>query len=640
MLKIVTGIIIVSCFILPKGYSQLRHGFGELSVVETEMKRCLFDPEAAAVELINEGFADYDDRYQMVTSIHRRIKILSEKGIENADISIPFYSESEFEYIDDIEAVTINIDETGRKEFPVDKKTIYTKKVNQYYSEIKFAFPQVKAGSVIEYKYRSVKKNFSDLKNWHFQSRLPVCYSSFEMRPAPTLEFTYLVQKSENYPAVIKPSSFSNTIYFEMNNLPALADEPYMDAREDYIQKVSFTITKFMGNAGSQKYMSDWNEVARDLWDSPYFGAEIRANLKEPQQIIATAIAGKSDMEKMLFIYDFVRKNTKWNGLNSHSAVEGVRTAWNKKSGTSGSINLLLVNLMRSADLEVYPMLVSERGNGKINIKTPFVSQFDNVYAAVMINGKKYYLDATATYALANLIPRSILNTTALIVKSRSGELVTVEEPDRKYREVIYLNGYLSADGRMSAAVQTVSRDYAREEKSKNYLKGKEKYVENYIKRRLVNVTVDSLEVEDMKTDSSDFKQKFKIGYTLQNTGDYSFLELNMFSGFAENPFTVNDRFSVVNFGYKSVENISWIVKIPLTWAVDALPKNIRMTNEGKSVLFSRELAYNKETAQISARIKIELNKSLFTAEEYPALKEFFKKMAGMLNEQIVFKTK
>ena len=377
-------------------FSQYRHKYGEITPWEINMKQCSFDQQASAVMLVSEAFCDHDEDYHLVTLNHKRIKILSEKGIENGDVTISFQSKNDYEYIDNIEAMTINIDENGnRKEFPVELKSMYTKKTSQYFSQVKFAFPEVRTGSILEYRYRSVRKYCSSLEDWYFQSSLPVCYSSFEVRPAPTLEFSYQVQKNVKYPIVIKPSGFTNTTYFEMDSLPGIDAEPYMDTREDYIQKVNFTVTKFQGVAGTRRYMSDWNEVALDLSQESGFGPEIRANIREPREMIATATAGKGDMEKMKFILDFVRKNTEWNHVYSRTAVDGLKTTWNKKTGTSGSINLLLVNLLKNAGLEVYPLLVSDRSNGKINTGTPFVNQFNNVYALVIVNGKNYYLDAT-----------------------------------------------------------------------------------------------------------------------------------------------------------------------------------------------------------------------------------------------------
>ena len=241
----------------------------------------------------------------------------------------------------------------------------------------------------------------------------------------------------------------------------------------------------------------------------------------------------------------------------------------------------------------------------------------------------------------SQLIPTDILNTTALIVRSKSGELVEIKEQERKYQEIVYCNAYLSDQGEMTGLVQTVSKEYAQQFRKRNYNGAdKEQYIEKVLKHGLSNISIDSLEVTGEKDDSTDFVQKFKLRGNVQSTGEYSFLGLNMFTGFEKNPFILNDRFSSVNFGYMKSVNLVWVVKFPVSWSVDALPKSVKMTSPDHSFVFSREIVCNKDLSQLSARIKIELNKSKYDLDEYAGLKEFFGKMTDMLNEQIVFKTK
>ncbi len=74
------------------------------------MKVCAFDSEAVAIVLLDEAVSDYDDQRQLITHRHIRIKILKEKGIEHANIAIPFYAKNDFQSIDIIEAQAFNFD--------------------------------------------------------------------------------------------------------------------------------------------------------------------------------------------------------------------------------------------------------------------------------------------------------------------------------------------------------------------------------------------------------------------------------------------------------------------------------------------------------------------------------------------------
>src|SRR5688572_19915865 len=123
---------------------------------EIQMKECSFDPEADAVVLMHEAYADHDDRYRLITNHRVRLKILKEKGVSNADIRIPFYSKENFESVEVIRGRIYNETANGLLQFmDLEKKSVYKKNINKYWSEVVFTFPSVKVGSIIEYTYKS-----------------------------------------------------------------------------------------------------------------------------------------------------------------------------------------------------------------------------------------------------------------------------------------------------------------------------------------------------------------------------------------------------------------------------------------------------------------------------------------------------
>ena len=87
--------------------------YGNVTTAELEMKECSFDKEANAVVLVDEANSNFNDEYNLVTTRHIRIKILKEKGIEYANIAIPFYRKDDFERVYDIQGMVINFGSNG-----------------------------------------------------------------------------------------------------------------------------------------------------------------------------------------------------------------------------------------------------------------------------------------------------------------------------------------------------------------------------------------------------------------------------------------------------------------------------------------------------------------------------------------------
>ena len=546
--------------------------YGVVSSEEINLKECAFDKDAAAVILLDEAISDYDDNGHLFTSHHIRLKILKEKGFDAANVEIYYYRKDDFEAIYNLEAMITNFTTTGQAVTEkVSNKSIYKKTENERLGKIIFTFPNVKVGSILEYKYQSNMKHYGGLRDWYFQNYFPVFISRYTLTVAPHLEFIYRVNKKEGVPIIIKQKKGSEKVYFEMVNIPGLGIEPFMDAREDYIQKVTFQVSGYNnGDAfGKKNYMTTWDEVTKQLQAENDFGVQLNKNIPGTKEVIDIIKNMPAEEDKMKAVYNYVRNNIKWNGLYSIYARDGVKEPWSKQQGTSGEVNLILNNLLKDAGLETYPVLVSERFNGKVNTQYPFIDQFNNVFACVVIKGKKYYLDATDYNTPAHIIPKDILNTTAFIVNKKNGGLVTITNDSLKYSDFVTAQMQVDDNGKFSGEVAIKSYDYSRIEKLSEYKKeGQEKYIDrNYENNGIV---IKDFEFLNQVNDSLPAEQNFKFSTNLSASGEYLFVPLNIFSGFEKNPFTNDNRFSNVNFGYKRIISTYAVIALPQNYTIDA----------------------------------------------------------------------
>jgi hypothetical protein len=628
-------LVIALTFLSAVVFSQER--FGTISPQEANMKVCDFDPEASAVILFREASSDFGGNDELITMYHERIKILKQDGVKKGDFKMSFHSNNDFETMTIMEAVSINIGDDGnRKDLPVDESSIYVKKINKYRSELSFAFPNVKPGTILDLRYRIVAKHYGGIRDWYFQTDIPVVKSSYRLKIVPGHEVSYLVQFDPSLKVDVKQLESNHAIKFEMNNIPALTDEPYMDAKEDYLQKVIFQTTKYADHGSSLSYMSSWKEVTRELISRTDFGKQTKIKIDECQQFIETALNGKSNNEKMQAIHHYVANNLTWDGYYGLTAENGIKNLWKKKSGNSAEINLLLINLLRQAGLEAFPMLVSERGHGRVNKDQPFINQFNNVFAAVLLDNKQYYLDATDRFTPSHITPYSILNSTGFIVDHNVGGLVDIKENAIRYIDNVTISAKLNEAGELSGSASLESKDYARMEKLRNYASHKSDYVDYYIKSGLVNVDVDNFNVKNTEDENLPFAQQFDFKTTVQTTGEYAFLGFNMFTGLHNNPFIVNNRFSNINFGYKKTVNLTYVIDIPKNFKVDELPKNKKLVNGDNSVTMTRQFFH--EGGKLMAKINVSVDKTLFGVGEYAGVKDFFKQMVDLMNEQVVLK--
>ena len=315
-------------------YSQadFNESFGRFTSDDIAYKECPFDKQANAVVIFDKAVSNYDDRWSLITMHRVRIKVLNDKGLKYGDVRIPFYSDNDFEFIKDIQGVVANYDDQHNLTVSkLEQKNIYTTKITYFLSEITFALPNVKAGSILEYSYISVMKNYAGLQKWVFQWEIPVLVSSYELFIIPDHEFAYSVKKASFLPIEIKPEPQVGKVTYIMKNIPGLRDEDYMASEKDYLQQVTFQLSGFADGFGTKKVATTWKDMANDLINEKYFGVQLNKDLSNITELKALCEKAATPTDKLRTIFDYVRFSLAWNGFNSIYSDDGIKTVWEKK---------------------------------------------------------------------------------------------------------------------------------------------------------------------------------------------------------------------------------------------------------------------------------------------------------------------
>lgn len=318
-------------------------------------------------------------------------------------------------------------------------------------------------------------------------------------------------------------------------------------------------------------------------------------------------------------------------------SIDGIKSAWEKKKGTSGDVNLILLNLLKESGIESFPLLVSERDHGKIDTTYPFYDQFNKIMAYVKGDGKTFILDATDKTIRIDMIPPEILNTHGFIVNHKKGELFFISTNQHKNRNAVDIVSSINEDGLMSGNATIYNFDYARLQKVQQYGNNSNKYEESILKPYNA-IKVDSFTVEGIDSDSGALLHKIKFNHAINKTGIYYLLNYNLFSGFEKNPFVTDQRFTNINFGCPYSSIINQTIQLSSNLATEPLPKNIKLVTPDKSMVLNRIIEQSGNIIRI--RLEIDINRTLIPAQEYPVVREFYKKMIDLLNEPVIIKAK
>ena len=617
--------------------------FGKVDKSELQIKECDFDKNAEAMILFDVGESVCRvNQYNLFqqTDHHRRIKILTDKGLDNANIHIKYRSDRNSKPISRISAQTYNLDAAGNIVISkVEKSVIYDKKINKHYSEITFTFPQVKAGSVIEYQYTD---EAAELGDWYFQHGIPAKLSRFSTDFSPEIEVHSIPYCVLPLDAKKEEKSNSELHMYTMTNVPALRDEAYISSDNDYMQRLETRISAFTPPGQLRKSLVyTWPQIIKALMEDEDFGMQLKKNIPRTSDLDEMLKKISSPYDKMVTIHNYVRKNMQWNGYDNIWASDGVKSAWKDKKGTAGEINLILVNLLKDAGLSAHPVLVSTRDNGRVNTGLADETQFNKVMAYVKIGEKTYTLDATEKYTPAKLIPLDVVATEGMVIEKVDtyewGWQVLYDQA-KQFNNTVIIQAEIDKDGLMKGEASVASGDYARIGRMPKLKEGKDKFTEAYFTSQNAGAKVDSLVFENEETDSLPLIQKFQFTQPTSASGEYRYFSANLFSGLEKNPFVADNRFSDVFFGANQRYNIVGSFTIPEGYVFDELPKPVRMIMPDTGIVFTRLLGVNENT--LSVRYTLDFKKPIYTVEEYPEFKEFYKKLFGLLSEQYVIKKK
>ncbi len=435
-------LLCVTCSgILP---AQTQHEFGKLNMDEINMKSYDRDKIAEAVVLYDIGNTyfsyEYEAGFNIIFERTTRIKVLSKAGIKYGEVEVPYFrNDDAHESAYDIDGYTYNLDDNQVKISRLNSENVYVEKVNDNWSLKKFAMPDVKEGSVIEYKYKTSSPFFFNFQDWTFQGKIPEIYSEYTVRMIPFYEYSYIFQgaakfdyynnRKDNLKKMVGMAEYVDNIFtFGMRNVPAFRDEDYITSINDYIMKLDFQLAAVHHmNGSTENILTTWPMLIDDLLKDNNFGLYMKSVSKNSGEILGSLdLSAGSLNEKAGRIYDYVKANYNWDGIHGMQTSKTVKEFLKTKTGNTANINLFLCSLLNSAGIYACPVLLSTRDHGRIPREYPFRQFINYVIVMARIDTTDIMLDATEPLSCFGMLPARCINNSGLVVVKDKTQWITL----------------------------------------------------------------------------------------------------------------------------------------------------------------------------------------------------------------------
>lgn len=418
--------------------------YGKVTEAELTMTEYDKDPGTAAVVLFDVGTTRFEFNsnigIQLIFERHTRIKIFNKDGYDYANVSIPYYwaSGSVKDDVSAVKGVTYNLENGKIVETKLEKSDILNEKVTKYSQQVKFALPNVREGSVIEYSYKLTSESFYSLPPWQFRQEIPVVWSEYVTGIPDFFNYAQIAQGIDP-PEVVKNTSENNSIgslSFQTRitqrvqvHLPAFREESFAIPEEDAVEKVEYQLSSlsFPGMM-TEKIIPTWEQLAQGLLEDEDFGKFLKKGNLVKDAVALTINGLSAEKDKIVAIHQYVKTNFKWDEYYSVWTSQTINNLLKTRQGNGADINLLLVLMLREAGIDANPVILSTRSNGKINNFYPVITKFNHVVAYVKSGGKAFAIDAIDPMLPSDMVVYEDLNGEGLLIKEKGFDWVVLGE--------------------------------------------------------------------------------------------------------------------------------------------------------------------------------------------------------------------
>jgi len=648
--------------------------FGQPDPGDFEAKNFVAYSGAAAVMLCDYGnsqFSSSAGHLVITTERTTRIKILKKAGYDYATVEVPLYHRDErAEKLGNLRGFTYLRGADGNiTKTKLESNNIFDEKRTNNLLVRKFTLPNVQEGAVIEYSYVVTSTFFDNYQDWTFQHAIPTRWSEYRTSIPQVYHYKILYRGylplatneasvgsvslllanrlSENAGAGVGMEVGTSGLSMSteqhrwvVRNAPAFREEPYSTTPNDYLARMTFELAGIqMPNEEYRDLTDSWAKKNKMLLESEEFGKAF-TNSKFLAAEVQPLVARYPELApRAAAVRDLVMKAVKYDGTDRYWATGPLKRSYEQHRGTAADVNLLLIAALREAGLTVEPVLLSTRSHGAVSQEFPLLEQFNYVLALVNLpDQKELLLDATEPLLPAGTLPTRCLSQAGHTVPATGeGRWVSLV-PAQRYNHYQEATLTVDAQGNLSGQVREEHGGYAGlEMREKLQQLGEKKYVTELVARHPGwEVAKYVFAKQNEVAQSLGMSYEWRKPAATNTTATEIYLTPLNYFGERRNPFQHEDRSYPVDLGMLQQDIVRVTLTLPPGYVAE-LPKAVSLVlpNNGGRYLYS---ATSPTPGIVQFMSRLTLDKPVYSAVEYGALRELYRLLLAKQAEALIIK--
>lgn len=623
--------------------------FGVVHPAEFSNHSAEGEPEAIVLNEFGETyFGEGDGRLYLI--VHKKIKLLRKEGLEQANIVLYLgKGKSGREELVSVEGVTHVLDNGSVISVPMGRKSVFRQN-NLDFEKISFTLPNANVGSIIEFRYTLSTPFILNLWPWEFQSSIPKVNSEFWAKIPGNYVYNAslrgALKLTKNDSELIRSCFGSGSamadcslLKFGMTNIPAFKEEEFMTAKRNFLSAIRFELSEIKYFDGRvDKVTKEWKDVADEMYENELFGSQVKkARNMLDSKVKEQTLGLGNPLNKAKRIYAWIRDSYQWNENLGKYTDLGVKSAWELKKGNVADINLSLLGALQSAGLDALPVILSTRANGLPGSLYPVLSEFNYVIVHLKTDHGIFLLDATDPFLPFGMIPERCLNGKGRLLSKRSAEEIDIVLKE-KTRIIFSYDLKLDEHGKISGHAEVMSYGYAGADKRRTISSytSESAYAKMLTEKWMLN-EVHEYKVENLTDFDKPLKEEIELSFHDHDASDATRVYFNPFvtSRWSKNPFNLPSRSFPVDFGIAQEETTVVNLEFHPSFKLDEIMKSTATATPDKSAIF--RLNATALGNKISIVYSVSLNRAVYDATEYLALKGLFEQIVQTKQNDLVF---
>ena len=658
--------------VVPAAAAPLPLRFGQPETKDFEAQNFVGDSGAVAVVLCDYGTARFGSTAGELAIIHERttrIKILKKAGYDYATVEVPLYhTDGNAEKLSSLRGFTYVRGADGKLiKTKLEAGNSFEEKRSNHLTVRKFTLPGVQEGAVIEYGYTVTSTFFSNYQDWTFQREIPTRWSEYRTSIPQVFHYKTLYQGysplsineiSKGMVSLLLTDRVqsgpltgtdvgSNSISMSteqhrwvLRDAPAFRAEPYMTTANDYLPRMTFELVGEQWPDQEYRDLTDsWTRKNKLLLEDEFFGQVLKhgsflASVAQP------LVAQHPDpAARAAAVRELVLRSVKYDGTARYHATTPLKKSYELHRGSAADVNLLLIAALREAGLSTQPVLLSTRGHGRVSEEYPLLEQFNYVVALVTLpDNKELLLDATEPLLPAGVLPRPCLNQLGRVVPEQGeGRWVSLV-PSQRYTHYQEIKLALDAQGNLSGQVREEHGGYAGlEARERLQQLGEKKFVTELASQH-PGWELPGYTFGGQAEVGSALALRYELRQPAGPAAEAKEIYINPLKQFGEqqNPFRHPARTYPVDFGTLTQDVISLTLTLPPGYVAE-LPKAATLVLPGQGGRYVY-VASSPTPGTVQLVSRLTLDKPVYSADEYQALRELYRQMLAKQAEALVIK--